>query len=123
MSRAFEIIRDVDLPAAPDDVWVAITRDAAAWQFPTGMEIPAGEQPPVLLATQRLADRLLSRLGLGGRHRAPPAAAACCTDLTMFWYPVQRHRFPSRPSRISASLGSGFSFSRSTAAMTMPGVQ
>ena len=46
MSREFEITREVDLPAAPDDVWVAITRDAAAWQFPTGMEIPAGGSPP-----------------------------------------------------------------------------
>src|SRR5207237_227146 len=27
MSREFEIIREVDLPAAPDDVWTAITAD------------------------------------------------------------------------------------------------
>jgi uncharacterized protein YndB with AHSA1/START domain len=46
MSRAFEVTREIDLPAAPDDVWVAITADTAAWQFPTGMEIPAGEAPP-----------------------------------------------------------------------------
>ena len=46
MSRAFEITRDVDLPAAPDDVWTAITADTAAWQFPTGMEIPAGAAQP-----------------------------------------------------------------------------
>jgi uncharacterized protein YndB with AHSA1/START domain len=46
MSRAFEISRDVDLPAAPEDVWTAITADTAAWQFPTGMEIPAGATPP-----------------------------------------------------------------------------
>jgi uncharacterized protein YndB with AHSA1/START domain len=46
MSREFEIVRDVDLPADPDDVWTAITADTAAWQFPTGMEIPAGETPP-----------------------------------------------------------------------------
>ena len=46
MSRAFEIAREVDLPAAPDDVWTAITADTAAWQFPTGMEIPAGTSPP-----------------------------------------------------------------------------
>lgn len=46
MSRAFEITREVDLPAAPDDVWTAITADTAAWQFPTGMEIPAGGAPP-----------------------------------------------------------------------------
>ena len=46
MSRPFEVTREVDLPAAPDDVWTAITADAAAWMFPTGMEIPAGESPP-----------------------------------------------------------------------------
>ena len=46
MSRAFEVTREVDLPAAPDDVWTAITADTAAWQFPTGMEIPAGAAPP-----------------------------------------------------------------------------
>jgi uncharacterized protein YndB with AHSA1/START domain len=46
MSREFEIVRDVDLPASPEDVWSAITADTAAWQFPTGMEIPAGASPP-----------------------------------------------------------------------------
>jgi uncharacterized protein YndB with AHSA1/START domain len=46
MSRAFEVNREVDLPAAPDDVWTAITADPAAWMFPTGMEIPAGATPP-----------------------------------------------------------------------------
>jgi len=46
MSRAFEITREVDLPASPDDVWTAITAAPAAWMFPTGMEIPAGTAPP-----------------------------------------------------------------------------
>jgi len=46
MSRAFEVTREIDLPAAPDDVWTAITAETAAWQFPTGMEIPAGASPP-----------------------------------------------------------------------------
>ena len=46
MSRAFEVAREIDLPAAPDDVWTAITADTAAWQFPTGMKIPAGDEPP-----------------------------------------------------------------------------
>jgi uncharacterized protein YndB with AHSA1/START domain len=46
MSRPFEVIREVDLPACPEDVWTAITADTAAWQFPTGMEIAAGESPP-----------------------------------------------------------------------------
>jgi uncharacterized protein YndB with AHSA1/START domain len=46
MSREFEISREIDLPAAPEDVWTAITADTAAWQFPTGMEVPAGSVPP-----------------------------------------------------------------------------
>ena len=46
MSREFEVSREVDLPASADDVWTAITADTAAWQFPTGLEIPAGETPP-----------------------------------------------------------------------------
>jgi hypothetical protein len=46
MSREFEIIREVDLPAAPDDVWTAITTESAAWQFPSDLEIPTGDAPP-----------------------------------------------------------------------------
>jgi uncharacterized protein YndB with AHSA1/START domain len=47
MSREFEITREVDLPAAPDDVWTAITADTAAWQFPVGDEAPTGEGGPI----------------------------------------------------------------------------
>lgn len=43
MSREFEVSREIDLPASADDVWTAITVDTAAWQFPTGLEVPAGE--------------------------------------------------------------------------------
>jgi len=46
MSREFEVAREIDLPAAPDDVWTAITAEPAAWMFPTDMEIPAGTAPP-----------------------------------------------------------------------------
>ena len=46
MSRAFEVRREVDLPAAPDDVWTAITTDTAAWQFPTGLAVPADGAAP-----------------------------------------------------------------------------
>jgi uncharacterized protein YndB with AHSA1/START domain len=46
MSRAFEVTREVDLPAAPDDVWTAITANTAAWQFPNELEIPTGDTPP-----------------------------------------------------------------------------
>ncbi len=45
MNRAFEITREIDLPAAPEDVWTAITAAPAAWMFPTGLEIPAGSAP------------------------------------------------------------------------------
>jgi aerobic-type carbon monoxide dehydrogenase small subunit (CoxS/CutS family) len=38
-------------------------------------------------------------------------------------HPVQRHRFPSRPSRTSDSDGSGFSASSEQADMIIPGVQ
>ena len=50
MSREFEVVREVDLPAAPDDVWTAITAEPAAWQFPTGWSSPpavAAEGAPV----------------------------------------------------------------------------
>jgi hypothetical protein len=46
MSRPFEVARQVDLPAAPDDVWTAITAGTAAWQFPSGMEFPEDGGPP-----------------------------------------------------------------------------
>ena len=46
MSREFEVSREVDLPAAPDDVWTAITAETAAWQFPTG-EPPTGAGGPI----------------------------------------------------------------------------
>jgi uncharacterized protein YndB with AHSA1/START domain len=46
MSRRFDVTRAIDLPASPDDVWTAITARPAAWQFPTGMEIPVGTAPP-----------------------------------------------------------------------------
>ena len=46
MSREFEVSREIDLPASPDDVWTAITAEPAAWMFPTGQEIPAGATPP-----------------------------------------------------------------------------
>lgn len=46
MTRAFEVVREIDLPASPDDAWTALTANTAAWQFPTGLEIPAGASPP-----------------------------------------------------------------------------
>ena len=46
MSREFEVTREIDLPAAPEDVWTAITAAKAAWMFPSSAEVPAGEAPP-----------------------------------------------------------------------------
>lgn len=46
MSRAFEVVRALELPAAPEDVWTAITADVAAWQFPSGMAFPADGSSP-----------------------------------------------------------------------------
>src|SRR5579859_3477513 len=41
----------------------------------------------------------------------------------MFWYPVHRHRLPSRPCLISSSVGSGLRCKICAAAMIIPGVQ
>jgi uncharacterized protein YndB with AHSA1/START domain len=46
MSRAFEVAREIDLPASPEDVWTAITSGTDAWQFPSGMEFPADGTAP-----------------------------------------------------------------------------
>src|SRR3954452_14770269 len=64
MSRAFEIAREVDLRAAPDDVWTAITAGTAAWQFPTGLEVPADGGPPanVPVETWEPPHRLVIRI-------------------------------------------------------------
>ncbi len=42
---------------------------------------------------------------------------------TSCWYPLQRHRWADRASRIVSSLGSGSRASSATAAITIPGVQ
>jgi uncharacterized protein YndB with AHSA1/START domain len=59
MSREFEVTREIDLPAAPEDVWTAITADTAAWQFPTG-PAPTGEGGPV--TTWDPPNRLIIRM-------------------------------------------------------------
>ena len=40
MSRAFEVTREIDLPAAPDDVWTAITAASR------GLAVPDGDGDP-----------------------------------------------------------------------------
>ena len=54
--------------------------------------------------------------GLDGRH----ARAAARTASKIFWYPVQRQRFPESASRISSSVGLGVCSSRSTVAHDQP---
>ena len=51
MSRAFEVTREVDLPAAPDDVWTAITAASRglavpdrAWRSPPAPSRPRGRR-------------------------------------------------------------------------------
>ena len=51
MTRPFEVARELDLPASPEDVWTAMTADSAAWQFPTGMEIAPGTTPGAPVTT------------------------------------------------------------------------
>src|SRR5882672_7427995 len=50
-------------------------------------------------------------------------SAAYCTALTMFTYPVQRHRLPAIASRICCSLGFLFEARNALVVMSMPGVQ
>src|SRR5262249_47503214 len=42
---------------------------------------------------------------------------------TILLYPVQRHKLPEMPQRISSSVGLGFLLSRCLALIIMPGVQ
>src|SRR5690606_22086244 len=93
-----------------------------------GVAAAPRDESLILLAAPRNPD-------LGDGHAAPPCAAAAaagagvvllaasCTALTMFWYPVQRHRLPSSPSRTVCSSGFGCSRTTSIDCMIMPGVQ
>ena len=72
----------------------------------------AGEQPGVLLAQEALPEGSARRRDglVGGGHAGtalPSCASTASTDRTMLWYPVQRHRLPSSPTRTSSSLGCG----------------
>src|SRR5438132_14042680 len=80
----------------------------------------AGQELSVLLAQRRDADALAC---VGRDAHAGTPCDADRTAATMLWYPVQRQRLPSRPWRISSSLGFGLASSSLIAAITMPGVQ
>ena len=107
MSREFEVIREVDLPAAPDDVWTAITEETAAWQFPTG-EPPSGAggphhdvgaaapaRDPHGVAGRHLQCPRLRDRGPRRRHR-PPALRPHRDPLRRVGGPVRRDRQPHR---------------------------
>ena len=84
--------------------------------------VPAGEDLRVLAApSSSIASSSDRRARTRTRRESAPAPSPPPrTALTMLWYPVQRQRLPSRPSRISSSDGLGFSLSSETAAMTKP---
>lgn len=46
MTRPFEVVRELDLPTRPEDVWTAVTTDVAAWQFPSDIDVPADGSSP-----------------------------------------------------------------------------
>src|SRR4029453_5429897 len=84
----------------------------------------ADDEARVLLALDALAQPAAAALGLDGGHEVSFSLfAAHCTDLTMFWYPVQRQMFPESAQRISSSVGSGFSSSSTELTSIIPGVQ
>ena len=82
----------------------------------------AGEERRVLAALDGRAD-VAGLLRRGAHDARPIVAAASWTATTMLWYPVQRQRLPSRPSRMAASLVASPCSISDTAAITMPGVQ
>ena len=82
----------------------------------------AGEERGVLAALDGRAD-VAGLLRRGAHDARPIVVAASWTATTMLWYPVQRQRLPSRPSRMAASLVASPCSISDTAAITMPGVQ
>ena len=94
----------------------------------------AADEARVLLALQTAeADRALGSgarevLDVDGHAQTPCLAAASCsaaqrTALTMFLYPVQRQMAPEIATRISCSVGFGFSSRSARAVISIPGVQ
>src|SRR5258705_6320780 len=83
------------------------------------------EMPRILTAQHRGADAARCR-AVGRAHDPLPCAAsisaASAIALTMFVYPVQRHRLPASPWRISASEPARPRWIRSRAVISMAGV-
>lgn len=53
--QEFEIVRDVELPGTPEQVWQAVTKDTPAWMFPT-------EQWPAVHTVDEYPIHLVSRM-------------------------------------------------------------
>ena len=90
----------------------------------------AGEQRRILDTAGAGADHAQWRSLFGAKaHFAFPAlpalscTAASIAAATMFWYPVQRHKWPESTSRTSASVGDAFVSSSSVSETSTPGVQ
>ncbi|WP_426998153.1 SRPBCC family protein [Pseudarthrobacter sp. N5] len=54
-NREFEIVADTDLPATPERVWQAVTKDTPAWMFPT-------DQWPDVKTVEEYPSHLVSRM-------------------------------------------------------------
>src|SRR5205814_180051 len=125
-------ITALDHPFEIEVVAPALMHDmAAAGQTDIRHELAAAVEMPRILAPQyRRADPARCR-AVGRAHDPLPCAApwaatvfaASAIALTMFVYPVQRHRLPASPWRISASEPARPRWIRSRALISMPGVQ
>ncbi|XAS73010.1 SRPBCC domain-containing protein [Micrococcaceae bacterium Sec5.1] len=54
-NRKFEIVADAELPCTPERVWQAVTKDTAAWMFPT-------DQWPDVKTVEEYPSHLVSRM-------------------------------------------------------------
>jgi hypothetical protein len=85
------------------------------------------DEARILVTSHAVADTAdLRGSSRGGRsHARAPAfdAAAAWTALTMFMYPVQRHRFPEIAHRTSSSDGASLSSISAAPTSIIPGVQ
>ena len=71
----------------------------------------------------QLAQRVDTRVRFAQRAEQFFSHRACSMALTIFVYPVQRHRLPVMACWMSASVGDGFSSSSFAPLITKPGVQ
>ena len=118
MAREFEIRREVELPATPEQVWAAVSTAAglASWLFPMGEEeahavgdVVAGHtvttfDPPHHLAVRAAAPALPAGACAGvGRRSARSNGSIATTQ--MMPMPMWVARQPSRVMKCSISGG------------------